>query len=46
MRNGLVDRGGWGQTDAALSRSIDGLCLNVLVFAYIVSFCVRLLPLF
>jgi hypothetical protein len=45
MRTGLVDRSGHGQTEAALSRSIDGLCLNVLVVGYCLFFFVRLLSL-
>jgi hypothetical protein len=43
MRVGLVDRGGCGQTEVALPRSIDGLCLNILVFGRCVFFLIRFL---
>jgi len=43
MRVGLVDRGGYGQTEAALSRSIDGLCLNILIFGQCIYILIHIL---
>jgi hypothetical protein len=42
MRAGLMDPRGYGLTDAASDRSIDGLLLNGLVVAFLLVFAVRL----
>jgi hypothetical protein len=45
MQSGAMDCGGYGLTDAALGRSVDGICLNFIAFAAILGFLARLVTL-